>query len=188
MICHRVARGKARVRWAAPIVAIAALVVVPGCTPEVRVAPESAASDVGRSTGSDPANPGSNPGAAPSAAAGELPNGVPLPGGGLIVSGPTAAKGRSGVTGWSAVVTLSASEQANPVRDALRGQLSYLGWQVAVGSSKGETAGTLSARRILPAGAPGSTGGIEQWLQVTVTDPLMDSGPAVVYRFAEAAQ
>jgi len=172
-----------------PIVAIAALLVIAGCTPEVRVAPKSPETDLAGSSASDPGNPGSNPGSSPGSyvAAGELPNGVPLPAGGLIVSGRTAAKGRSGVTGWSAVVALSASEKATPVRDAIRGQLSYLGWQVASGSSKGETAGTLSARRVLPNVSPGATGGVEQWLQVTVTEPLMDSGPAVVYRFAEAA-
>ncbi|MDP3973068.1 MAG: hypothetical protein Q8P61_09190 [Candidatus Nanopelagicales bacterium] len=177
-----------RVRWMLAAGLAATVLTATGCSLEARVAPipgESSAGGAGVEP--SPAHEGGSDRDEVTQVI-ELPNGVPLPQGGLIVSGPTPARSGSGVTGWSAVVTLSGSADGHQVREEIRGQISYLGWQVTPATARDDPSKTLSARRVLPSTSPISTAGTEQWLQVSVTAPLVDSGPAVVYRFAEAAQ
>lgn len=176
------------VRWMLGVGVVAMVMMATGCSLEARVAPVPGESSTGVA-GVEP-TPAQEDGTDRDAVTQviELPNGVPLPQGGLIVSGPTPARSSSGVTGWSAVVTLSGSADGNEVREEIRGKLSYLGWQVTPATAKDDRSKTLSARRVLPSTSVTSTAGTEQWLQISVTAPLVDSGPAVVYRFAEAAQ
>lgn len=124
------------------------------------------------SSGSSTAEP------SPSRPAQELPDGVPLPPGALLVSGPTQVKARGQVAGWAAVATQSADTSSADTRSFYRGQLPLLGWSVSVDAAHGE-GWTIAGQRQLAIGVlPAAQG-----LQVSVTEPLTSSGPAITIRF-----
>lgn len=162
------------------------------------VAATAAACGLDASVGSSIGTPTENPSETPPPPGGQgtqLPNGVPSPSGGLVVAGPDPAEQKGGVTGWSAVVVVSAASAPADVENWLRNQLLFLGWQEESRKGASPPAGTrtIAVRRSLtvapPSGSvtgPPLVGVTRQWLQVSVTDPLVGSGPAVSYRFAEA--
>lgn len=174
-----------------PIVLMAAAVAAAACGLDA---------SVGSSIDTPARNPSATPApsAAPSAPGGQgtqLPNGVPSPSGGLVVAGPDPAEQKGGVTGWSAVVVVSAASTPADVANWLRNQLLFLGWQEESrkGASPAADTRTIAVHRSLTAAPPSGSvtgtplvGVTRQWLQVSVTDPLVGSGPAVSYRFAEA--
>lgn len=108
----------------------------------------------------------------------QLPDGVPLPEGALLVSGPTAVKDRGQVTGWAAVATQSPDSTSADARSFFRAQLALLGW--SLNEPPADHSGwSVAAQRQVMLGSEQ----VEQWLQVSVTEPLSSSGPAISYRF-----
>lgn len=183
-----------RVAVAAALVMMSAALVLTGCGMDAvvdRGAAEQAPGTVGPSFGAPTKQ----------AVVGSLPQEVPVPPGGLVVSGPTSER-RGSVAGWSAVVAVSPASSEDELRTWLRARFDQAGWQskgFLVGRDKDQGL-TLSGHRIVPhAGDVGaekptvaspipsaSVSALkEQWIQVFVTKPLTGSGPAVVYLFAE---
>lgn len=111
----------------------------------------------------------------------DLPDGVPLPDGALVVSGPTAGKARGQIVTWAAVATQSADVSTAETRSYFRAQLTLAGWDVTEPSAP-RGGWTLAGHRQLQLDAQPTT----QWLQISVTEPLSGSGPAITYRFVAA--
>lgn len=103
-----------------------------------------------------------------------LPDGVPLPTGGSVVSGPDTSK-QSDARGWSAVVLAAPDADVSAVTASVRDQLQAQGWTAQV-SAVEETGTSISATR--------TDGTTSSWLDVNVTPPLPGGGSAVTYRFA----
>ncbi len=103
-----------------------------------------------------------------------LPDGIPLPAGGSIVSGPNTSK-RSDARGWSAVVLAAPDADVSAVTTSVSQQLQAQGWTDQVSPTEGAGA-SISATR--------TDGTTSSWLDVNVTPPLPGGGSAVTYRFA----
>ncbi len=111
----------------------------------------------------------------------QLPDGVPLPPGALLVSGPTDTKARGQVTGWAAIATQSSDASGAQTRTFLRSQLALIGWALSEPPVRGGGWTVTAERQMVLGGEPTA-----QWLQVSVTEPLSSSGPAITYRFVSS--
>jgi len=103
-----------------------------------------------------------------------LPDGIPLPVGASIASGPDSSK-QAGARGWSAVVLAAPDADVSAITASISQQLQELGWtDQAVPTPDAGT--SISATR--------SDGDTSSWLDVNITPPLPGGGSAVTYRFA----
>lgn len=127
------------------------------------------------SASSDPANDPTASPAATSASPNEaLPDGVPMPDGAKLADAVSPIPGAGSATGWTAVAVTTTGTAQAATADALRKQLDDAGWTTKVVTEADNGVG-IAART--PAKAP------VKWLNISVTGPLPDSGPAVTYRY-----
>jgi hypothetical protein len=111
---------------------------------------------------------------APETQSATLPDAIPLPVGGSIISGPDSSK-QADARGWSAVVLAAPDADVSAVTTTLREQLQEQGWTEQASPTKGAGM-SISATR--------TDGTTSSWLDVNVTPPLPGGGSAVTYRFA----
>lgn len=112
--------------------------------------------------------------ATPTVTAPTLPDGIPLPTGGSVVSGPDTSK-QSGARGWSAVALARPEADVALISSTLGQALRAQGWVERVSPSS-EAGVSITVTR--------TDGKKSSWLDVNVTSPLPGGGSAVTYRFA----
>ncbi|NQU36450.1 MAG: hypothetical protein HQ526_02500 [Actinobacteria bacterium] len=103
-----------------------------------------------------------------------LPDGIPLPAGGSVVSGPESSK-QADVRGWSAVALAAPDVDVSTISASLTRELEDQGWTEQVSPTEDDGT-TISATR--------TDGTTSYWLDVNVTPPIPGGGSAVTYRFA----
>jgi hypothetical protein len=107
-----------------------------------------------------------------------LPDGVFLPSAATLVDGPSPAESNATVSGWSAVAVTDTEESPRAVLADITAAQTQTGWRLADNNGTGRTAATYR------------TGGTEEnplagdWLLVTVSPALEQTGPVIAYRFA----
>ncbi|MGV1037914.1 MAG: hypothetical protein ACOYD0_12950, partial [Candidatus Nanopelagicales bacterium] len=119
-------------------------------------------------------DPTTSPAATSASASEALPDQVPMPNDAKLADTVSPIPNAGSATGWTAVaITTTGTDQAATAA-ALRKQLDTAGWTTKVASESNNGLG-IAAR--MPAKAP------VKWLNISVTGPLPDSGPAVTYRY-----
>lgn len=126
-------------------------------------------------TTADSANDPTASAAATSAAASNgLPDQVPMPDDAKLADTVSPIPSGGNANGWTAVAITTTGTDQTATADALRKRLDAAGWTTKLVGGANNGLG-IAART--PAKAP------VKWLNISVTSPLPDSGPAVTYRY-----